>query len=162
MEVPCNKAAAKYLASQKDVFVPDDVLQFRKLSEKATAPKTATSGSFGYDLYSTEDICCFSRKCTKINTDIVLQPPMGYYPRMASRSSLACKFTGIGAGVTDMDFTGHIKVVFFNHSDKDFVINTGEQIAQFILRTFATPDIFDVNKLDSTERGSVALGSTGK
>ena len=95
------------MASQKDVFVPDDVLQFKRLSEKATAPKRATSSSVGYDLYSSDNIYCSSRKCNKISTDIALQPPKGYYPRMAPRSSLACKFTDIGAGVIDMDYRGH-------------------------------------------------------
>ena len=118
--------------------------------------------SVDYDLHSSENICCYSRKCTKISIDIALQPPKGYYPRMAPRSSLACKFTDIGAGVIDMDYRGHVKVVFFNDSDEDLIINVGERIAQFILTGFAVPDFVEVNELDSTERGTGAFGSTGK
>ena len=162
VEIPNNKAAAKHKASQKDVFVLDDVLQFKRLSEKVTAPKRATSGSVGYDLYSSENIFCSSRRCTKISTDIALQPPKGYYPRVVPRSSLACKFTDIGAGVIDMDYRGHVKVVFFNHSDEDLIVNAGVRIAPFILTGFAVPDIVEVNELDSTERGTGAFGSTGK
>lgn len=41
--------------------------------------------------------------------------------RIAPRSGLASKHSiNTGAGVIDADYTGHVKVLLFNHADVDF------------------------------------------
>ena len=41
--------------------------------------------------------------------------------RVAPRSGLAAKhFIDTGAGVIDADYRGEVKVLLFNHSEKDF------------------------------------------
>jgi len=55
---------------------------------------------------------------------IVLSP--GVYGRVALRSGLAVKHgIQVGAGVVDPDYTGEVKVVLFNHGDKDFEVKRG-------------------------------------
>ena len=99
------------LEFQEKLPEPTHKLKFKKLSEKATAPARATDGSVDYDLYSTEDSTIFLHGCKIVATDIILVPPPGVYPRITPRSSLALKNTNVRAGVLDVNYRGHVKVV---------------------------------------------------
>ncbi|KAL5582288.1 hypothetical protein UlMin_014730 [Ulmus minor] len=48
----------------------------------------------------------------------------------------------------------------FNYSDVDFEVKEGDRIAQLIIEKIITPDVVDVEDLDSTVRDSGWLGST--
>ena len=51
----------------------------------------------------------------------VLIVSRGLDGRIAPRSGLAAKnFIDTGAGVIDADYRGEVKVLLFNHSEKDF------------------------------------------
>ena len=53
--------------------------------------------------------------------------PPGTYARIAPRSGLAIRnFIDVGAGLVDSDYQGEIKVVLFNHSAEDFVVQAGD------------------------------------
>ena len=69
-----------------------------------------------------------------------------------------------GAGVIDADYRGEVKVVLFNHSEKDFEIKEGDRIAQLVLEQIVNADIKEISleELDNTERGEGGFGSTGK
>jgi dUTP pyrophosphatase len=67
----------------------------------------------------------------------------------------------VGAGVVDPDYTGEVKVVLFNHGDKDFEVKRGERIAQLVLERCETPDVEEIGFLEETERGAGGFGSTG-
>ena len=67
-----------------------------------------------------------------------------------------------GAGVVDADYRGVVFVLLFNHSNEDFKVKQGDQIAQLILEKIATPMIEQVEDLDKTVRGSQGFGSTDK
>jgi dUTP pyrophosphatase len=69
-----------------------------------------------------------------VDTDIAISVPAGTYGRIAPRSGLASKhFIDTGAGVIDADYRGQVKVLLFNHSDKDFEVKEGDRIAQLVL-----------------------------
>lgn len=54
--------------------------------------------------------------------------------RIAPRSGLAAKHgIGVNAGVIDADYTGHVRVILMNFSDKDFEVKEGDRIAQLIV-----------------------------
>ena len=57
-----------------------------------------------------------------------------------------------------------MKVVLFNHSEKDFEIKEGDRIAQLVLEQIVNADIKEISleELDNTERGEGGFGSTGK
>jgi hypothetical protein len=57
--------------------------------------------------------------------------------------SLASKHF-IGAGVTDADYRGQVKVLLFNHSEKEFKVKEGDRIAQLLLERISTPDVVEV------------------
>lgn len=130
--------------------------------KNAQIPQRATSGSVGYDLKSVEDVIIPSRGRKLVNTGIKIQVPSGTYGRIAPRSGLANKNgIDIGAGVIDPDYQGEVKVVMFNHDDKDFKVSIGDRIAQLIFEKVSTPFIQVVDGFtQETSRGSGGFGST--
>ena len=96
------------------------------------------------------------------STDLAMTVPPGTYGRIAPRSGLALKYSiDIGAGVIDEDYTGSVGILMINQSDQDFVIKTGDRIAQLILERIANKPIIIVSELSSSSRGSRGFGSTG-
>ena len=69
-------------------------------------------------------------------------------------------FIDIGAGAVDSDYWGEIKVVLFNHSIEDFVVQASDQIAQLILEKIKTLQVKKVAALDDTDHGTGGFGST--
>ena len=67
----------------------------------------------------------------------------------------------VGAGVIDADYRGSLGVILFNHSDVDFEVKVGDRIAQLIIEKIMTPDVLEVEDLDSTTRGAGGFGSIG-
>lgn len=61
----------------------------------------------------------------------------------------------------DADYRGPVGVILFNHSDVDFEVKAGDRIAQLILEKIVTPEVLEVEDLDSTARGEGGFGSTG-
>ncbi len=138
------------------------MLKFKLLSEDATLPTRATTGSAGLDLYASEETSISSGSRRVVKTDLSLAVPMGTYARIAPRSGLAFKHgIDVCAGVVDSDYRGPLGVVLSNLSDKTFEIKKGDRIAQLIIEQIAILDPVEVDSLDSTTRGSGGFGSTG-
>lgn len=138
-------------------------LGVKKLSYDAILPTRGSDGSVGYDLYSSVDavVPCQSGNVL-VGTGIALSLPNDVYGRVAPRSGLAVKHCiNVGAGVIDPDYTGEVKVVLFNHGDKDFEVKKGDRIAQLILERCETPMVKEIGLLEETLRGSDGFGSTG-
>ncbi|XP_016177828.2 deoxyuridine 5'-triphosphate nucleotidohydrolase, partial [Arachis ipaensis] len=96
-----------------------------------------------------------------VATDLSISIPEGTYARIAPRSGLALKHSiDVGAGVIDADYRGPVGVILFNHSDVDFEVKVGDRVAQLILEKIVTPDVVEVEDLDSTVRGEGGFGST--
>ncbi|EMG46631.1 Deoxyuridine 5'-triphosphate nucleotidohydrolase [Candida maltosa Xu316] len=134
-------------------------------STKGRVPTKGSVLSAGYDLYSSEEATIPAHGQGLVATDISIIVPIGTYGRVAPRSGLAVKHgISTGAGVIDADYRGEVKVVLFNHSDKDFEIKEGDRIAQLVLEKIVNADIQEISleELDNTERGEGGFGSTGK
>jgi dUTP pyrophosphatase len=63
--------------------------------------------------------------------------------------------------VIDADYRGEVKILLFNHSDKDFEVKEGDRVAQLVLERIYTPDIVEVKELVESVRGAGGFGSTG-
>lgn len=61
----------------------------------------------------------------------------------------------------DADYRGQVKVLLFNHGDKDFEVKEGDRIAQLILERIYTPEVVEVEELEESVRGAGGFGSTG-
>lgn len=137
-------------------------LGFKKLSHSAFPPSRATPFAAGYDLKSPCDVVIPKRGNTLIKTDLAISLPEGCYGRIAPRSGLALNHClDIGGGVIDKDYTGNVGIIVFNHSDKDFLVKRGVKVAQLICEKIIYPDLFEIEELEVTHRGSSGFGSTG-
>lgn len=137
-------------------------LRVKKLSENAILPSRGSLLSAGYDLSSAKEAIVPARGKALIPTDLSIAIPEGTYARVAPRSGLAWKHSiDVGAGVIDADYRGPVGVILFNHSDVDFGVKAGDRIAQLIIEKIETPEVTEVDDLDSTERGAGGFGSTG-
>lgn len=131
------------------------------------APSYATEGSAGVDLKANikEPITLAPLQRVIVPTGLRIALPKGTEAQVRPRSGLAAKH-GITVlntpGTIDADYRGEVGVILINLSDKDFVINPGERIAQMILARYERFEWEDVEQLDSTSRGEGGLGSTGR
>lgn len=141
-------------------------LRVKRLSETAQLPKTCSSGAAGFDLFADNEnvVTIPPHGKALIPTNISIAVPIGYYGRIAPRSSLAWKHhIDVGAGVIDSDYRGPVGIVLFNLSnDTSFDVQHGDRVAQLILERIVLPEIVDVQDLDNTARGAGGFGSTGK
>jgi dUTP pyrophosphatase len=99
-----------------------------------------------------------------IPTGLHIALPPGYEAQVRPRSGLALKagITVLNApGTIDADYRGDIGVVLINLSDRDFVVNDGERIAQMVIARHEQGDFVVVEQLDETERGEGGYGHTG-
>lgn len=131
------------------------------------APSYATEGSAGVDLKANIDdpITLAPLQRVVVPTGLRIALPEGTEAQVRPRSGLAAKH-GITVlntpGTIDADYRGEVGVILINLSDKDFVINPGERVAQMVLARYERFEWEDVEQLDSTSRGEGGLGSTGR
>ena len=86
---------------------------------------------------------------------------MGTYGRIAPRSGLTVKHhLDVGAGVIDSGYTGNIGVVLFNHGSNDYLVHSGDRIAQLIIKGCRQPSVKVVLALPATVRSDHGFGST--
>ncbi|RDW74042.1 putative dUTP pyrophosphatase [Coleophoma crateriformis] len=137
-------------------------LLIKKLSEKARLPTRGSAFAAGYDIYAAKETVVPARGKVLVDTDISMAVPAGTYGRIAPRSGLASKhMIDTGAGVIDADYRGQVKVLLFNHGEKDFEIKEGDRVAQLVLERIYTPDVVEVEALEESVRGEGGFGSTG-
>ena len=100
-----------------------------------------------------------------VPTGLFMEIPVGYEGQVRPRSGLAIK-SGItvlnSPGTIDADYRGEVKVILINLSDSDFVIKSGDRIAQLVIAKQEQPEVVEVQTLSETERGAGGFGHTGK
>ena len=134
-------------------------LPFVKMSANVVTPTQATERSVGLDFYSPEDYIIPPHSQFLIPTQIKLQIPLGYYGRLASKSSLAVLHQlHVGAGVIDPDYTGEIMVLMINAAPRVYSIKKGDPIAQLILEKVSIPILREMKELPPTVRGAQGCG----
>ena len=130
-------------------------------------PAYATPQSAGMDLRAniTESITLQPMERRIIPTGLHIALPEGYEAQVRPRSGLAFKH-GItvlnSPGTIDADYRGEIGVILVNLSDKTFIVNPGERIAQMVVARYERVEWDEVAELDSTDRGEGGFGSTGR
>ena len=99
-----------------------------------------------------------------IGTGLFFEIPEGYEVQIRPRSGLAAK-NGVTVlntpGTIDSDYRGEIKVILINLGEKDFVINSGDRIAQMVIAPVTQASFEITDSLSDTERGAGGFGSTG-
>lgn len=129
-------------------------------------PKYQTKSSAGMDLMAFLDdpIIIESGQWKLISTGIYIKLPTGFEAQVRPRSGLALK-KGItvlnSPGTIDSDYRGEIGVILINHSKNNFIVNSGDRIAQLVIAKHESINLKNVESIDSSNRGTGGFGSTG-
>ena len=139
----------------------------KKLNSKVKLPSYKTEGSSGMDLIAFVDkpIEIKPNNSALIPTGLSIAIPEDCEVQIRPRSGLAAK-SNISVlntpGTIDSDYRGELKVILFNHGNKQFIVKNNERIAQMVLTPILKVDFEEVESLPDTVRGAGGFGSTGK
>ena len=139
----------------------------KKLDPKVTLPSYKTKGASGMDLmaFVKEKIVIKPQTSALIPTGLSVAFSEDYEIQIRPRSGLAAK-NNISVlntpGTIDSDYRGELKIIIFNHSNHDFVVNNNDRVAQMVLTPVAKMELEEANELPKTLRGEGGFGSTGK
>jgi|TARA_B100001540_G_C15790361_1_gene635119 dUTP pyrophosphatase len=139
----------------------------KKLSPEVKLPSYKTSGASGMDLmaFISSPIIVKPNSSQLVPTGISLAFSENYEIQIRPRSGLAAK-NNISVlntpGTIDSDYRGEIKVIIYNHGNKDFEIKNNDRIAQIILSPVIKMKLEETENLPETIRGEGGFGSTGK
>ena len=139
----------------------------KRLNPNVQLPSYKTEGSSGMDLmaFVQNTIKIAPQSSELIPTGLSVAIPTDCEIQIRPRSGLAAK-SNISVlntpGTIDSDYRGELKIILFNHSNKEFVVNNKDRIAQMVLVPVLKIDFEEVETLPDTFRGSGGFGSTGK
>ena len=139
----------------------------KRLNSKVKIPEYKTSGSSGMDLmaFVGNSIKIAPNTLELIPTGLTIAIPEDLEIQIRPRSGLAAK-SSVSVlntpGTIDSDYRGDIKIILFNHGNKDFIVNNNDRIAQMVLTPVIKMELKEVDQLPETIRGSGGFGSTGK
>ena len=139
----------------------------KRLNSKVKLPEYKTSGSSGMDLMAFVDnpIKIAPNTLELVPTGLSIAIPEDLEIQIRPRSGLAVK-SSIGVlnapGTIDSDYRGELKIILFNHGNKDFIVNNNDRIAQMVLTPVIKMELEEVDQLPESVRGLGGFGSTGK
>ena len=139
----------------------------KKLDQEAEIPSYKTEGASGMDLMAFIDqpIKLAPKSSCLVPTGLYVAFSKDYEIQIRPRSGLAAK-NNISVlntpGTIDSDYRGEIKIILFNHGNKNFIINNKDRVAQMILIPVHKMDLEEVDNLPDTLRGEGGFGSTDK
>ena len=139
----------------------------KKLDPAVEIPNYKTTGASGMDLmaFIKEPIKLTPKTSCLVPTGLSVAFSEKYEIQIRPRSGLAAK-SKISVlntpGTIDSDYRGELKIILFNHGNKEFVVNNNDRIAQIVLVPVLKIDFEEVEILPESFRGSGGFGSTGK
>ena len=132
-----------------------------KLDKGAVMPNRAHKDDAGLDLFAMETVYIAPKSHEIVETGVHVAIPRGFVGLLTSKSGLMGK--GITCrGTIDSGYTGSVKAVMFNHSDKAYKVEQGSKVTQLVILPIITPEVELVDFLEETERGNGGFGSTGE
>lgn len=129
-------------------------------------PNYVTIGAAGMDLRAElkQPMILAPMERKMVPTGLFIQLPEGYEAQVRPRSGMAIKYgvTVINTpGTIDEDYRGEIGVLLVNLSDEEFIIRSGDRIAQMIVNKYEKVEWNVVENLEDTDRGVGGFGHTG-
>ena len=139
----------------------------KKLDPSVQLPSYKTNGASGMDLmaFIEKPINLKPGKSCLVPTGLSVAFSQEYEIQIRPRSGLAAK-NNISVlntpGTIDSDYRGEIKIILFNHSNDNFIINRNDRVAQMVLTPIIKMELEETNELPESIRGEGGFGSTGK
>tara|TARA_B110001452_G_scaffold131267_1_gene109053 strand:- start:164 stop:601 length:438 start_codon:yes stop_codon:yes gene_type:complete len=139
----------------------------KKLKPDVELPSYKTSGASGMDLmaFLEHPIKLAPNSSCLVPTGLSVAFLEDYEIQIRPRSGLAAKssITVLNTpGTIDSDYRGEIKIILFNHGNKEFIINNKDRVAQMVLTPVIKIKLEETKDLPDTIRGKDGFGSTGK
>jgi len=132
------------------------------LKDGAQIPTRGSEEAAGLDLYLLQNTMLTRFEIAKLDTGVIVQPPVGMYTEIKSRSSTFLNGITVHNGVIDRDYTGTIKILVRNNSPTPVLLFKETPIAQMIVKRYVDCCYALVNELDikETMRGDDGFGSS--
>ena len=137
------------------------------MGDSIPIPKYETKGSAGIDLRA-----CIEEKVL-LAAGATFMVPIGFsiYLEDPNLAALVVPRSGLGSkkgivlgnlvGLIDSDYQGELKVPLWNRSTEDFLVSSGDRIAQMILVPIKQAKLRVVEDFSETDRGTKGFGSSG-
>lgn len=140
-------------------------IRLKKLHPDAVPPRYAHGPleDAGMDLRSTERVVLSPGVAQGVPTGIAIELPPGYEAQVRPRSGMALKHSiTVNFGTIDPGYRGEIRVVMFNLSGADYVIEKGDRIAQLVIARYEAIEWLEHDELGESQRGAGGFGSSGR
>lgn len=141
-------------------------VKVKKLYEDSIVPTFANEYAAGADLYAHLDASVTLQPLERamIGTGVAVEIPEGYWGAVHIRSGIAAKH-GImlanSVGVVDSDYRGQIYACVINMSNTTYTFESGDRIAQLVIRKQEKVSLTPIEELSDTVRAEGGFGSTG-
>lgn len=137
-------------------------MRVKLLDLRAQVPIRRHPGDAGLDLVVVEGAIIEAGQRARIPTGIALAIDYGWEGQIRARSSSFWNGLIID-GTIDATYRGEVQIQVWNINRNGFVeVKSGDRIAQLIIAPVYTCDLWLVDDLEETPRGSGGFGSTGR
>lgn len=137
-------------------------MQIKLFKNTTKLPKKSHSLDSGLDIYLPEDLVLKPFETKTIGLELAIAIPEGYAGMLVPRSSIAQKGLIIQTSIIDPGYTGEIHLIITNCSVFKQTLDKGSRVCSLVIYSVLNPHLEIVTELQSTERGTKGLGSTGK
>ena len=145
-------------------------------SHYARIPERADEYAAGYDLFLPNDVSIKpGRNVIPLDFRIELLP--GWEAQIRPRSGFSAKGmegfspndlttpqrfdADVILGTIDENYRGIVGVIIKSYEKTPFILKRGTRVAQMVMSKYEAADLWAVDKLSETERGSNGFGHTG-
>nr|DAS51614.1 MAG TPA: dUTPase [Caudoviricetes sp.] len=135
------------------------------LDDGAAQPRQAYKDDAGIDLALKHDLTVPVGAHRVGDTGVHVAVPRGHVGMLFVRSSTGIKkhlVLSNGTGIVDSGYRGPIKISLHNTGDTTQHIQAGDYIAQLVVVPIVLNVWAEVPHLDTTQRGTNGIGSSGK
>merc|ERR1712079_116980 len=131
-----------------------------QLQRGSDIPQRQTKQAAGLDVRSKKKVVLAPKSVNRIDINLKVAVPDGYFLKLESRSGLASKGIIVSGGVVDSDFRGPVEVILHNTNENPFIISAGQRIAQACLLPTYEVVWEEVDQLPEPPEDHLGFGST--
>lgn len=144
-----------------DTFVE---LQVACLTPRAVMPLKGFSDDAGFDLVLPGDHMLPPSVPYRIDLEIILQIPHGWYGQIFGRSSVFQRGLSVHPGIIDAGYRGSVQLLVENRRQQALHVQRGDRLAQILILPVPRVTLCRISpaEVDPTSRGAGGFGSTGR
>lgn len=137
------------------------IVGVKKLVPEAKLPTFKHLTDAGADVSSIEKVTIEPGGFATIRTGLSVELKVGHELQFRPRSGLSSKGILGVFGTVDAGYRGEIKGIIYNFSKEPFTIESGDRIAQVVVKPTEIVTFTEVKNLSESDRGEGGFGSTG-